>query len=369
MNAVSERSPLDRCPGLLRPFIADDGALVRLRIPGGRVPVSVLSDVTAIAASHGTPVLQLTSRGNIQLRALPVPLPESLIEAVEETGLLPSSSHERVRNIVAAPLAPALGDLVAALDSALCADPLLARLPGRFLFAVSDASGSVLSERWDVAYQQTSGSTGTMLVGGLGREVSPGEAVGELIAVSRTFVATAPQGAWNVRDLPADSPVFEGLIPSTPVVAPPLLPGVVRADVVAGVPLGMLTREHVDAMARVAETIAITPWRSIVVPDAADRAHELRNAGLVTAPDGPWARLSACVGAPSCRRTTVLTLDLARSAADAVTTRGLRIDRDVHVVGCERRCGTGPSHTVVIAPGSVDDVLADLSPTAIRGVP
>ncbi|WP_353950560.1 cobalamin biosynthesis protein CobG [Knoellia sp. S7-12] len=368
---MSDRSPLDRCPGLLRPFVADDGALVRLRMPGGRVATSVLHDVVEIAGAHGAPVMQLTSRGNLQVRALPDPLPLQLIEAVEATGLLPSASHERVRNILAAPLASDLDGLVAAFDQALCAEPRLAHLPGRFLFAFSDASGSVLSERWDVAYQRESPTSGTLLVGQSGREVHPDDAVTAMIGVALRFVETAPDGAWNVRDLPVTSPVFDGHTPDLlPVVAPPLLPGVVGADVVAGVPLGMLTAEQVAALASVADEVVLTPWRSVVVPGGAAHLDMLLRAGLVTEPDGPWARLSACVGAPSCRRTAVPTLDLARSAAESVASRRLTATQDVHVVGCERRCGTGVSDRVLVAPLTVDDVVSALTSTttaAIRG--
>lgn len=377
VTAVSDRSPLDRCPGLLRPFVADDGALVRLRLAGGRVATSALRDVVAIAAEHGAPVVQLTSRGNLQLRALPDPLPLDLVEAVEATGLLPSASHERVRNILAAPLAPDLRDLVDAFDAALCAEPRLARLPGRFLFAFSDASGSVLSERWDVAYQRLSSSSGILYAGQLGREIPPAHAVAAMVDVALRFVETAPEDAWNVRDLPADSPFFAGL-DLVPVWAPhddrapgwngpkrarsrALAPGVVGPDVVVGVPLGMLSGEHVAALTDVADEVVVTPWRSVVVPGGAVHLDDLRGAGLVTEPDGPWARISACVGAPSCRRTTVTTLGLARSAAETVASRRLAVEHDVHVVGCERRCGTGPSDRVLVAPPAVDDVVTALT--------
>ncbi|MEO7270161.1 MAG: cobalamin biosynthesis protein CobG [Knoellia sp.] len=380
---MSDRSPLDRCPGLLRPFIADDGALVRLRMPGGRLASSVLRDVVEIAGAYGAPVVQLTSRGNLQVRALPDPLPLSLVEAVEATGLLPSASHERVRNILAAPLARDLDALVEAFDAALMAEPRLASLPGRFLFAFSDATGAVLSERWDVAYQRESPTSGTLLVGDLGARVHPDDAVAAMIEVALRFVELAPEGAWNVRDLsnPSDllrnpseraQRVTTDCAMSRPVVAPPLMPGAVGDDVVAGVPLGMLTREHVDALAQVTDEVVITPWRSVVVRGGAGHVESMRSAGLVTEPEGPWARLSACVGAPSCRRTTVTTLDLARSAAETVASRRLTATQDVHVVGCERRCGTGTSDRVLVAPPTVDDVVSALTttaPAAIRGEP
>ena len=72
------------------------------------------------------------------------PLTDGLFQA----GLLPSLSHERVRNVLASPLAgldrgPDLTGVVRALDAGLCARARLAELSGRFLFAVDDGRGDV----------------------------------------------------------------------------------------------------------------------------------------------------------------------------------------------------------------------------------
>ena len=180
-GVTSTRLGADRCPGLLTPFVAQDGAIIRLRIPGGRVHVSTLAELLAIGTDFGAPMLAVTSRTNLQVRGLPDPLPEEVMVRAEATGLLPSSTHERARNILAAPRAPELGPLVAELDVALCADPLLADLPGRFLFAVSDATGSVLTEPFDVAYQALTPTTGVLRVGGLGMPCARDDAVAHLL--------------------------------------------------------------------------------------------------------------------------------------------------------------------------------------------
>ena len=346
----------DRCPGVLRPFVAGDGALVRLRVPGGRIDVSVLAEVIAIAVEYGAPVLQLTSRGNLQLRALPGPLPEVLIERIEATGLLPSASHERVRNILAAPLAAALRPMVEALDAALMADPALAALPGRFLFALSDRSGSVLSEGWDLAYQALDAGGGLVLAGGLAIEVRSDDAVAELIRRARLFLDhRSGDDVWNVRDLPADSPVFAGMHPYDAQVPAPLAAGPVGDDLVVGVPLGMLRPGHLDALGGIADEVVLTPWKSFVVPGAAADPTPLRNAGLVTTAESPWSRITACVGAPYCARTRTHTLELATAATTRLPGSGPRI----HLVGCERRCGQPSSeHLTLVAPTDVDQVVA-----------
>src|SRR5690349_22031481 len=135
----------DACPGVARPFSAADGSIVRLRPAGQPVPVRALSALLDIIGAQGDPTIQLTSRAALQLRGLPDPLTPEARAAIMATGLVPSTSHELVRNVVASPLSGLDGDghcdvrpVVAALDEALCAEPNLSGLGGRFLFAVDD---------------------------------------------------------------------------------------------------------------------------------------------------------------------------------------------------------------------------------------
>jgi precorrin-3B synthase len=365
LAAVSAQPQLDQCPGLLRPHLAEDGALVRLRVPGGRIAVRVLRQLLAAAEADGAAALQLTSRGNLQVRALPDPLPGRFVQQIEATGLLPSASHERVRNILASPLAASLAPLVAELDAGLVADAALAHLSGRFLFALADASGSVLSEPYDLAWQSLGGDHGVLLVAGRGLPVPRQRAVPELLARARGFLECRRSTAvWNVRDVPGDAALFADLTAYEPVVAAPLVPGPVGADLVAGVPLGFLTTTHIEALARVTATVVVTPWRSIVVPDGAGVATDLAAAGLVTRPDSPWSGLSACTGAPACAKALCSTVDLAAQVASA---GGRPVGAPpVHLVGCERRCGARAGDLVAIAPRRAADVMALLGSEGSR---
>ena len=64
------RAEVDRCPGVLRPHRAADGALLRLRVPGGWLPAQSLDVISAASAEFADGDVQLTSRANLQLRAV-----------------------------------------------------------------------------------------------------------------------------------------------------------------------------------------------------------------------------------------------------------------------------------------------------------
>jgi precorrin-3B synthase len=130
------RSDVDACPGALRLHAAADGPLARVRLPGGLLTGDQLALLGELATGWGDGHLELTSRANVQLRALRA-TPATLTAHLSAAGLLPSRTHEGVRNIAAPPLAdPPLRQLVRELDRGLCAAPALAALPGRFLFAI-----------------------------------------------------------------------------------------------------------------------------------------------------------------------------------------------------------------------------------------
>jgi precorrin-3B synthase len=359
----------DHCPGVLRPHLAQDGAVVRVRIPGGQTSGVALGRLSRIAQEFGNSDLQLTSRASLQLRGLPDPLPDGFIRAVGEAGLLPSESHERVRNIVASPLTGISGGaadvrpLVATFDAELCATPRLANLPSRFLFAVDDGRGDLSRMPFDLGYRTVDRDQGWLLVGGSGwgLPVSAGTAVEMLLDLAEQFLTASRRsgGVWHVRDLPSWAMSITGLraiaLPHE-MTGTPL--GAIANAASVQVPLALLTPAQaamVEACA--AGPVVITPSRGLVLPGAARHLTELAAAGLIDDPASPWSALSACVGAPSCQHSLINT----RAYANAQAQSGSPLPR-THISGCERRCGApAEPHQDLVAPTGTE-LLAALGP-------
>lgn len=342
---------------------------MRLRTGGLPVSVSSLRRLMSIVAHQCDPSIQLTSRGSLQIRGLAVPLTAETRDAVVSTGLVPSPSHELVRNVVVSPLTGLDGagqadlrPLVRDLDSRICADPTLAALPGRFLFALDDGRGDVVTEAFDLGLVATGPQQATVLAASADRgwSVPLGRAADLLIDLSRDFVhanQTSGGGAWHVAELdrfigpPTDSS-HRRRNTNTTTASRPF--GAVGGHAVVGVPLGLLTPPHLDALASCTDRVGITPWRSLVIENGAAALRHLAAAGLMTSAESPWVRLHACTGSPGCAKSTVDTRSLARRLAPRLPVGLL----PVHVSGCERRCGTPTTPFVdLLAPTSVDAAL------------
>ncbi|WP_254666314.1 precorrin-3B synthase [Humibacillus sp. DSM 29435] len=363
------RSAADACPGLSRPFLAADGAIVRLRTGGLPISVSSLQGLMSIVAHQSDPSIQLTSRGALQIRGLAVPLEAETRDAVVSTGLVPSPSHELVRNVVVSPLTGLDGDgyadlrpLVRDLDSMICADPGLAALPGRFLFALDDGRGDVIGQSFDLGLIATGPHRVTVLAGSADRgwSVPLTGAADLLIDLAQDFVRAneaSGGGSWHVAELdrPIGTPTDCSHRPRDAGAAPVSRPlGAVGDHAVVGVPLGLLTPAHLEALASCTDRVGITPWRSLVIENGAAALPRLATAGLTTSAASPWVRLHACTGSPGCARSTLDTRSLARHLAPRLPVGLL----PVHVSGCERRCGTPTTPFVdLLAPKSVDAAL------------
>ena len=277
---------------------------------------------------------------------------------------MPSLSHDRVRNVLASPLAgldggPDLTGIVWALDVALCARPRLAELPGRFLFAVDDGRGDVAGLGADVTARV--GPDGTV-VNGLATLASEDGVLAAMLACAEAFLdEAAAQGgtAWRIADLTdGDERVRAVVAASLRLAAAPRVTaapqvtaagsrapsrpvGLVGPDGTAAVllaPLGRLTSAQLTWLAGqvTGRPARITPWRSVVVPDLPDAARTLGEAahlGFGVNPASPWLRLTACAGKPGCASA------LADVQADAAEFAARWPDRIVHVSGCARHCG------------------------------
>ncbi|MEU5025334.1 nitrite reductase [Streptomyces milbemycinicus] len=172
----------DACPGALRLHSADDGALARVRLPAGLLTARQALVLALAAEELGDGRLDLTSRGNLQLRGLDAGCGAGLAARLRTAGLLPSDRHDRVRNIVASPLSGLDGagyaDVSAwarELDALLCDNAPagsglaeLAGLSGRFLFALDDGRGDVAALGADVTLIATPGGEAVLRLGSAG---------------------------------------------------------------------------------------------------------------------------------------------------------------------------------------------------------
>lgn len=358
----------DACPGALQTHTAADGELARLRLPGGAITAAQFEAVAAAAIEHGSSTLELTSRGNLQIRG--VRDTAAVADVLAAAGLLPSPTHERVRNIVASPLsgrAGGTGDVrsaVTALDAAIRADERLARLPGRFLFGLDDGRGDISGLSADVGVHVLDDASAAVLLCGrdTGVRVAPADTVATLTALAHRFLDVRGT-AWRVAEL--DDPTVL-LTDHRPTAAPGATwPAATRPPVGwieqrdgrvalgAAVPLGVLDARVARFLAAVDAPIAVTPWRSVLLFDldegVADTAlRVLAPLGLVFDENSPWLGVSACTGIPGCARSAA---DVRADAAAAVDEPVAGDMRHRHYVGCERACGAPPSAQVLVATG------------------
>ncbi|MEU7064485.1 precorrin-3B synthase [Streptomyces sp. NPDC046161] len=375
-SAASRDEPVirergDACPGALRLHSADDGYLARVRIPGGMLGARAAGLLADAADRLGDGHIDLTSRGNAQLRGLGASCGGELASVLADSGLLPVASHERVRNIVASPLTgldgsglPDVAPWVAELDRLLCADEEAVALSGRFLFALDDGRGDVSSLDADVNLLARGPGHALLTTAGArdGLLVSATDAPRAALVAARYFLDAARDAgtrAWRVAELPAEQALaitelgqrLTGATVGSTVVADAAAPrgaapepGVVEgpgrsAALSVLAPLGRLTTAQWNLLAGLTGRLRLTPWRGVVVPGlttatAADALAVLADAGLITTPADPWRSVTACTGRPGCARSH----SDVRADARAVTALAAGA-LPVHWSGCERRCG------------------------------
>ncbi len=365
--------------------------LVRVRLPGGLLAADQLLVLTDIAVTRGDGNLELTSRANIQIRALGEDSIGPVASQLAAAGLLPSASHERTRNILASPLAgrvpPGCWDVrpvVHDLDRRLIAEPELAGLSGRFLFGLDDGSADVLPLRPDLGLFPVSRQRLALFLAGAdsGLRLSRGDAVPALVAAARAFLSERTAQAceaWRLDGLAAgpvrvrtrlvEAAVLDLEVSAEPVTPParPARPVGPVADVdglmLLGVhvPLGSLSQEQARLLAALSDgLVTVTPWRSVVL-DGIDPAltpghlSALRGAGLVTDPNSGWPGMTACAGQPGCGKARAdVRADATAMVTDVDLARVWAPDRSaassgppaVHWAGCERRCGR-PADAVI----------------------
>jgi precorrin-3B synthase len=378
----------DACPGILALHPARDGHVARIRLPGGYATGAQWAALAAMAAGFGDGHLDLTARGNVQIRGLAASAAAGLSRRAARAGLLPSGAHDRSRNITASPLAglggrPPLAGLVRELDAAIVADRLLAALPGRFLFAADDGTGGAALGRSDIGLRLagTGPRTGTvprtgarraagagqqaeLIVAGrlAGVRVPPREVAAALVRAARAAVTGGVGHAVSrVADLPGGGAGVAASAGGTlgPRVAAaedrlPLgsCPAAGCPAVIVAARLGRLDGAQAGLIGELlggAEVLRVAAAGRVVIPLAAGpeagavagALARLSSAGLLTSDLDTLAGVTACSGT-ACHRAQADVRALAQPLPGHHRT---------HWAACPRGCGRPPDADLVAAAG------------------
>lgn len=366
------------CPGVYRLSLMRDGAMARIRVPGGEVKVEQLRTIGKLARNHGNGLIDLTNRANLQIRGLGAQDGPKLVKALRNAGLLcDAAASDRLRNITASPLAGVdrtealdVRDQVVLLDEMLQSSPDTQGLSVKFALVVDGGGqGSLRDVGHDLGFFAFHGRSQPMFEISLagsssGTAIFPADVQSFVAATLRVL---AEGGAARVKDLLIDRTsveVVNDITTRAGVVLHTLSSngddrermlelGCATGNLVVGIPLARLTAPQIEGLADLADcakgSVRLTPWQSVVIVQASAKlAPDAEALGFdITAPS---VRIVACAGARGCERTEADTkadgLCLREAFAGA---RGFA-GQTIHLSGCPRGCARpGPSDILALA--------------------
>jgi precorrin-3B synthase len=293
------------CPSVHAPMPSGDGLLLRVKPFGGRLSADMLRTLAVVAAGCGNGAIELTGRGNIQLRGLTEVTAPLAAAALVDAGLAdPDPTREARRNVIAVP--PCDDTLVAAIEDLLAESPGLAP---KFCVAVGAARANI------------------RLIDGHAT-VSPNATPGEM-----DVLKAVEQLAETHRQRPLSRTSGEGRGEGD------------GAALLLGLPFGQTDAAALLLLADLTgcATMRTTPWRSFYLPGAPD-PESFAAAGFITDADDRRRTIAACAGAPGCASASVPT----RADAAFLASRGVR---GIHVSGCAKGCAHPTAATTLVGAG------------------
>lgn len=351
------------CPGALRPMQSGDGLVVRVRPRGSKLTPEQALGIAEASAKHGNGLIDLTARGNLQLRGVEADRHDALIVDLKALRLVDDDvAMEGRRNIIVTPFRDdqygvETAQLAADLEQILKSAP---ELPSKFGFAVDTGTAPVLSDTSaDIRLERS--DNGSLIVRADGAEMGAGaersEAPQTALELAKWFVQSG--GVHQGRGRMANHVAGGAKLPDAERwTVPPAAatysprPGPHGEGFLVAAEFGQLHAEVLGRLATMGTEIRVTPWRMLFLVGAVTVADA---EGLITDACSPWLNTSACTGSPGCLQGLAPTRDLARALAPFVP-EGAHL----HVSGCAKGCAhPAPASVTLCATRHGFDLIRD----------
>ncbi|WMS43278.1 precorrin-3B synthase [Acuticoccus sp. MNP-M23] len=363
------------CPSLAAPMTTGDGLLVRLTPEGGAFTPGELGALADAASAHGNGLLEVSARGNVQIRGVRPETLDGLRDAVDAAGIRPregvpidtnpltaSPQDDSALTADPAPLAASLRALLAAETWPRRLGPKVAVVidgGGRFSLAglLADVRLDAAENGWQVAL---AGRRSNAVPLGRGNAE---EAVAAAFDTLRLVAAGGP--VFRARDLDAAdlASLSQRLRPAGPLTAATTAPvGLVPlrcgAAAALALPFGAIDAVALSALAAAgSRALAVHPAagrRLVFTFNTAAAAKAFlataAESGLVVDAADRRLGIEVCAGKPACASAFVNTRAIAaRLAADLRAP----LPGAVHISGCAKGCAR-PAAPIAELVGTAD---------------
>lgn len=337
------------CPSAHRPMLSGDGLLVRVRPRMARLSVDECRLLADLAERFGNGLVDLTTRGNLQIRGVRENDHAALLGSLIDNGFVEGEAGDELPlTVTPFPDAEGLTErLVAELKAASASLP---ELPGKIGIVVDTGEVPCLQQvSGDFRFEQSSGGLVLRADGvDTGRIVTIEDAATALVELANWFVRSGGGEAGRMRRLvsataPPDKFLGAALDGSARTFAGP--------DLAAGtlaLAFGRVTVGGLRALCEIPGVLHVvfTPWRAVMLTGCRGEALDLSKSHwetgspldsalsdleFISVASDPLTAMDACPGAPECEQATVDTRGLARILAK-------RDPGVVHISGCDKGC-------------------------------
>lgn len=380
MNWLAASNP---CPGLFYGTSAQDGTLIRIRVPGGILERKQAIAIAEIADLWKTSSIQVTNRANLQFRAIrAIPTPE-IFTTLQSVGLAAKNPElDHLRNLMASPTAGIdptelidTRSVIQSIDAYIQNTPEFVGLPPKVSIGIDGGGqigiGTRPASAWQHRYNEIQLSAVTQdtfkLMLGANKQfyetnvrVKRSDCISAIAALTQAYLAYVQQSQSRkkprMRDLLKDWGIEQYLDRASfpfDLGSPDL--SMARSQHLGIQPqqqsglsfigialeLGDLSIAQLRKLIQLSETygsgeLRLTPWQSILLPNIPTKQtsmvlETLKSLELST--DPITSAIVACAGKPGCASSETQTQTHALALIHQ-----LKYPTNIHITGCVKGC-------------------------------
>lgn len=348
------------CPSLFRPMQTGDGWLCRIKPFYARLTSSQAFFIAQAARQYGNGFINLTQRGNLQLRGFTEQaFHEFIPSAIQHHLCSPTQKQENKRNFLIPPLGnldktlhPETQEIIRILEKNLIEKDIILFPSGKFdLLIDGRGSFSFDQETADINIRTIQGKwfiqlgNSSILLPCTTRNIA--FLIQDILHFCHThqIKRLIHQENANAYLKQTPYPTETHDLPSHP---PPAI-GAFSLGFHLAIPFGLLTGQQLHTLARLSEhhgnsEIHLTPWRSVILPGYSGGTSLSHLDDFITDPTDPRLTITLCPGKPYCMQGQQPILNDVRQILPLIRP----LNGTIHVSGCAKGCASPKKHSITL---------------------